>query len=365
MTTPTFSILMPVFNASELVAKALDCLIAQTDGDWECIAIDDGSTDRTPEILSKYTSEDGRIKAYVQKNMGANAACKRALEKAAGKWICLLAADDLFEKDKLAIHKQWFFMFPDCRFFYTHFKWLVKGHILESPYLAPIPDRKYQVINTLASNIIHATGVCISSDALKSVGAFDDGYPFNADYDQWLRLLAEYPAVFIPERTCITRMHDDSFGSRNRDLCFYDAARSGIRYLNSHHFAQIFRLMDLDDPLQAKDAVMAALSVAGNPRACIYGMGPHQGMILRILEWAYAERPSAVAGAIRPIIRAFSEGKALEFEGTSMGYLFQSVAEAVAGKNPRFAYEAVDAITIGNLFCEKESLKKYLQKLLA
>ncbi len=61
---PKISVLMPVYNTSKYLSRALDSVLAQTFTDFEIIAVDDGSTDNSLEILKRYSSKDSRVKVF-------------------------------------------------------------------------------------------------------------------------------------------------------------------------------------------------------------------------------------------------------------------------------------------------------------
>ncbi|MES2272210.1 MAG: glycosyltransferase family 2 protein [Pseudomonadota bacterium] len=96
------SIIIPVYNAADFIADALESVRAQTFADWECIVVDDCSTDRSSEILLQFAARDDRIKAvFLEENGGASRARNAALEKATGQWITLLDADDVYDVHRL------------------------------------------------------------------------------------------------------------------------------------------------------------------------------------------------------------------------------------------------------------------------
>ena len=94
------SVIMPVYKVEDYVAKAIDSVIAQrtSDGrtfeDWELIAVDDGSPDKSGEICDAYAEKDSRIKVIHQQNAGAPAARNRAIDIARGKYLMFLDSDD-------------------------------------------------------------------------------------------------------------------------------------------------------------------------------------------------------------------------------------------------------------------------------
>ncbi len=96
-----FSIIVPVYNGEEYLPQTLDCLLAQSEKDIEIIAVNDGSTDSTQNIIESYAQKDGRIKAVYQENAGVSAARNNGIEKACGEYLFFLDSDDLIEPDVL------------------------------------------------------------------------------------------------------------------------------------------------------------------------------------------------------------------------------------------------------------------------
>lgn len=94
---------MPVYNAEAYLAQCLDSVTAQTLKDIEIICVDDGSSDRSLDILKEYQAKDPRIQIICQKNAGAGAARNAGLRKAQGKYLSFLDSDDFFEPDMLEL----------------------------------------------------------------------------------------------------------------------------------------------------------------------------------------------------------------------------------------------------------------------
>lgn len=95
MNAPVISVLMPVRNAATTLGQAVDSLIQQHCTDWELIAINDGSTDATPEILNILAASDRRIRVFHQPHRGIVAALQAASAQARGHFIARMDADDI------------------------------------------------------------------------------------------------------------------------------------------------------------------------------------------------------------------------------------------------------------------------------
>ncbi len=93
------SIIMPVYNSGRYIGKTLESIISQTYQCFEIICVDDGSTDRSPELLGRFASVDKRIKIITQKKEGTAKARNVGLYLATGDWITFVDSDDWLEPE--------------------------------------------------------------------------------------------------------------------------------------------------------------------------------------------------------------------------------------------------------------------------
>ncbi len=92
------SIVIPTYNRGELIKETLDSIASQTYADWECIVIDDGSTDNTQSVVEGYSRRDSRFQFYErpkQRAKGANACRNYGIEVSNGKYLIIFDSDDL------------------------------------------------------------------------------------------------------------------------------------------------------------------------------------------------------------------------------------------------------------------------------
>ena len=94
--TPSISIVMPVYNVALYLRECLDSVRAQTFTDWECICVDDGSTDESPAILAEYAKQDKRFRVFRRDHSNAGAVRNFGMEQASGRYLLFLDSDDLF-----------------------------------------------------------------------------------------------------------------------------------------------------------------------------------------------------------------------------------------------------------------------------
>lgn len=98
---PLVSIIIPMYNAEMYLAETLDSILAQSHTNWECILIDDGSTDSTASISKKYCTSDPRFSYHLQENAGPSAARNNGLRRVNGSFIQFTDSDDVMTPDRL------------------------------------------------------------------------------------------------------------------------------------------------------------------------------------------------------------------------------------------------------------------------
>lgn len=103
MNTPVISIIIPVYNAENFLRQCLDSIIVQTYQKWECILVDDGSTDNSGKICDEYTIKDTRFTVFHKENGGVSSARNKGLEEIKGEWVYFSDADDTLDVNGLKI----------------------------------------------------------------------------------------------------------------------------------------------------------------------------------------------------------------------------------------------------------------------
>ena len=96
------SIIIPVYNTAQYLDQCLESVLVQSYTDWECIVVDDGSTDNSGEICDKWGKRDSRFVILHQKNQGVSAARNKGLERCKGEYICFIDSDDWVEPTYLS-----------------------------------------------------------------------------------------------------------------------------------------------------------------------------------------------------------------------------------------------------------------------
>lgn len=135
MNTPLVSIIIPTFNRAHFIWEALESVLAQTYENWECIVVDDGSTDETEELMVIYCAKDNRFRYHHRPSTrpkGANACRNYGFELSEGEYINWFDDDDVMLEDFLKIKASAFTDKLDivvCSGYYTNEELIIKNRI--------------------------------------------------------------------------------------------------------------------------------------------------------------------------------------------------------------------------------------------
>ena len=212
---PAVSVLLCIHNGERFLAATLDSLFAQSYTDFELIAVDDGSTDCSTQLVENY--RDSRVQLIRQPQQGAAGALDTAWHAARGEYIAMLDQDDLWNRDKLAIHIETHRRHPEIDLTFSWFRVISDaGHeigVHSSRHRGTIDFR-----GLLADFVIGATSnVVIRRSAMERAGGIDRTLPALYDLDLCLRvaLLAPHNVLAISQDLMFYRRHDSQV---SRDL---------------------------------------------------------------------------------------------------------------------------------------------------
>lgn len=193
---PFFSVIIPSFNRMPFLKIAVDSVLNQNSRDFEIIIIDDGSTDKTKEIIRNLN--DKRVKYFYQKNKGPASARNTGIKKAKGKFICFLDSDDRFRKDKIAITRKSIDEFTDYKIFHTEELWYRNGAYLPQKKEHKKPSG-FVFKQALKICSVSMSTACINKEVFDKIGGFDESFPVCEDYEFWLRAALQFKVKLIPE----------------------------------------------------------------------------------------------------------------------------------------------------------------------
>lgn len=199
---PAVSVIIPTFDRLPMLQEAIGSVRAQTFGDFECLVVDDGSTDGTAPAVEKVAAADARVRLLKQENRGVSAARNRGVEASRAPLVAFLDSDDLWHPEKLS--RQVEVMQEGWALCHTDEVWLRRG--------ARVNQRKrhakgggWQFVRSLELCCISPSAAVVRRDALEEAGGFDEDFPVCEDYDLWLRMTARWPVAFIAEPLTIKR----------------------------------------------------------------------------------------------------------------------------------------------------------------
>ncbi|MBQ0721059.1 MAG: glycosyltransferase family 2 protein [Gammaproteobacteria bacterium] len=212
MTSPLVTVVIPSHNHEKYLTEAINSVLAQNYPAIELIVIDDGSTDRSPQIIQAL-QQHGNFTYIRNQNKGLIATLKQALAIAEGEFFCQLASDDYLSSDSISRRVEKLSANTNCVAVYTD-AYSVDGNIvtqrkitrdrLKRMYASddPIPH----ILN--GARPIFATGLFRTS-ALRAIEAFDiDTFRYYEDLDTPILLLTRGKLNYIDEPLFFRRTHD-------------------------------------------------------------------------------------------------------------------------------------------------------------
>lgn len=193
--TPLVSVIIPAYNAERFILSALCSINDQKYSPLEILLIDDGSTDKTSELVQINAPH---VRIINQSNGGASAARNTGLREASGEFICFLDADDYWFPGKLAAQTAYLIAHPDVGIVYHEWHvWRPDAAGIFNPPPIPLPNvAPESIIPELSGWIyhrllmdceVHTSTVMMRRSVAKDIGFFDTDLVTGEDYDYWLR----------------------------------------------------------------------------------------------------------------------------------------------------------------------------------
>jgi glycosyltransferase involved in cell wall biosynthesis len=236
-TAPLVSVIVTAFNQEAFLGEAIESIIKQGLTHWECIIIDDGSTDNTAQVCRDYEQRDARIKYVYQPNHGVAAARNHGFRLSRGKYIQFLDGDDFLMPEKLDKQLAYMEAHPETGVSYTnHF------HFWNDTKQYASYD--FEVLDTYPLKQFlygHDNGVSLPVHAalirreIWSEGElpFVEDYPYRyEDWIFWVRIcLRQVRFHFIDERLVAYRMHGRNFVTDHPTVAFN--ALQAVMYISN------------------------------------------------------------------------------------------------------------------------------------
>lgn len=216
---PQFSVVMPVYNKASTLKASLACVYRQTRHDYELIAVDDGSTDGSLELLMQ-EEQQGRLRllrrsvpgpgGYAARNLGA--------EQARGRWLVFFDADDLLLFDHLSRFADAIAAHPRIALFVNAYQ-KMEGHQRLTPVMflqQGVMSRREALAVFARFDFIHMNGACIRRERFLDLGGFPAGrYRRGGDVYFWLKLLCSLEEIHYDNTVTSLWLLDHSGVTRN------------------------------------------------------------------------------------------------------------------------------------------------------
>lgn len=190
------SIVIPTYNRAYIIHKTLDSVLNQTYQDWECIVVDDYSTDETKEAVLKYARNDHRIRYVLnERKKGAQGARNTGIIHANGEWICLFDSDDIMYPNYLEVMGASIDENTDvvvCKALIKHTGIGQEGDSLDTIF----SEDYHRDLLRLKCYVAYDVTI-IRKEKLLAIGLLDEYCPSTQEWDTHIRLskIASYKAI--------------------------------------------------------------------------------------------------------------------------------------------------------------------------
>lgn len=199
---PYFSIIIPLYNKVRYVRKALESVLGQTYGEYECIVMDDGSTDGSAEVVqcimrNAQCTMGEKIRLLLQPNQGVAAARNNAAKEARGAYLCFLDADDWWEPTFLEEMARHISQYPDAGLYAANYVYYKPGktHVALDMPTGYIDYPKAYLQSTAMP--VWTGAVAMPRRVFEEMGGFPIGVKLGEDFLLWAKTAMRYPVAFL------------------------------------------------------------------------------------------------------------------------------------------------------------------------
>jgi len=192
---PKIAVIIPTYNRSHVLGRAIDSVLKQTYTNFELIVVDDGSDDNTIQVLESYGD---RLRFFKTMNLGVSHARNFGIIQSDADWFALLDSDDEWLPEKLELQLQYLERNPQFKIIHGEEIWIRNGKRVN-------PMKKHQKAggwifkHCLPLCAISPSCVMIHKNVFKKVGYFNENYPACEDYDLWLRITPYFEVGYIED----------------------------------------------------------------------------------------------------------------------------------------------------------------------
>jgi len=205
---PLVSVLMPVYNGEKYISEAVESILSQSYTDFELIITDDGSDDRTPQIIKAFN--DDRIRCIIHaENKGLIFSRNEGVAAAKGRYIAFLDSDDVSLPQRLEKQISFLDAHPDFGMIGAWVK-VIDGHgnsLNDCIKFPALPDEIPVIL--LFKNYFTTSSIMVRKSCLQDF-PFDPEFPIAEDYNLWIKIAEKYKVWNLPEVLTCYRMHKEN-----------------------------------------------------------------------------------------------------------------------------------------------------------
>lgn len=206
---PAVSVVMPVFNAQRYLSEAIQSILDQSFQGFELIAIDDGSTDQSSEILNAYAYRDSRLRVYRQTHRGLPATLNFGCALAQGRYIARMDADDIALPDRFAHQLPFLEAHPGVAILGTQLERIRADGTRIDTTNVPLSHGEI-IANMQEFCCMHHPTVMMRTAALRSIGGYREAFHSAEDHDLWLRAAEQFELANLPQVLLRYRIHTEA-----------------------------------------------------------------------------------------------------------------------------------------------------------
>ena len=186
---PVVSVVMIVYNGERYLAEAIDSVLNQSFSDFELVVVDDGSTDGTAAILSRYREVDSRVRTMVQGHQGIPGSRNLGWRTARGKYIAWLDADDVSLPDRLEKQVEFLNRNPEVGIV-SSCCWLIDTEEnTKGLYEVPVDEFEIRWVMLLRNPFVNSSVMIRRNVVVEHDLDYDEDFEVAEDYELWTRLL--------------------------------------------------------------------------------------------------------------------------------------------------------------------------------
>lgn len=276
---------MSVFNGEQYLDEAVRSILGQTFSDFEFIVVDDGSTDSTPAMLAEYRARDSRITIFNRQNEGQASALNCACERARGKYLFNLDADDVALPSRIAKQLAFLEENPDTVLLGTASRMIWADGRTIKERIPPTDDASIRQELATRASLCH-TSIAMRKEAFLAAGGYRAPFKCGQDYDLFLRIAEHGRVANLDEILVLHRIHGNQKSALNVEQMILAgmAAQVGARLRRQNKSDK--PLLDGEGPLSRATLKRLGVSEEDIDRAILVVIEGHLAIALS------PERPS-------------------------------------------------------------------------